>query len=100
MKTKRNILKYILKLMICLAIVFCIMPVKDTSSYVTSLSQTCENTFTGEVETDISTPQKPNTESKQTNTGDNTTQELYIAGMISALVVIFVIWRYRHKGDK
>lgn len=82
------------------AFILFITPVKHTASYVTSLSNTCENTFVGETKTNQ--PEKPDKDETTSpkgdkKTGDDTTMEWYLLGMVSSLLAIAILTKWKLK---
>lgn len=99
---------FLLILFLCLIIGFCLNPVKSTVSYITSLSVTCVNTFTGEGYVKPTDPTNPENPSKPTDptkptekpdnppTSDSNYTDLYIAAMlicVAGVVIACKIWR-------
>ena len=101
---KRKNLSFLLKqffllvLCVCLTIGLCSQPVKSTVSYITSLSATCVNTFTGE---EIKpNPPSPGPDDPDTpSTGDNSHLEWYIFGMLISLAGFVITLRLGCKKE-
>jgi len=71
-----------------MVLVFCIVPIKNTTSYITSLSKTCENTFTKESKAKPDVSEKVETPSK---TDDDTKMESYVTVMIISLAIYIIV---------
>lgn len=92
--------KQTMKVLLCIMASFtlCIGPVRKTSSYVTSLSDTCENTFVAEIKTDKPDKGESTSPTKgDKKTGDDTKLELYMAGIVASLLGIAVLTRWKLK---
>lgn len=69
---------------------------KSTVSYITSLSVTCVNTFTGEGQTEPDQPTLPPTDADSLDdppTGDDSYLEWYVIGMLASLAGLMVTWK-------
>lgn len=85
-------------LCLCLMAVVCMKPVESTVSYVTSLSATCVNTFTGEGQEGPEEPGKP-VQTENPPTGDSSHAEWYGAVLLLSLVGAVITWRLGRKRD-
>lgn len=89
---------FLLTLCVCLLAGLSSKPVKTTVSYVTSLSATCVNTFTGEGQTEPE-PSDPSTDPDSPPTGDNTHREWYVLGVLISLAGLAAVWKPGRKKD-
>ncbi len=97
---------FLLSLCACLIFGLFSRPVKSTASYITSLSATCVNTFTGEESTEPSVPTTDPDVSTEPDvpespqTGDNSHFKWYILGMFVSLAGLAVTWKLRRNEIK
>lgn len=83
---------------ISIIIYFYVVPVRSTTSYITSLSPDCVNTFTVS-DKDISEEVKPpiNIETEAQDTGDINHSKWYITGMLISILGMVLIRKLNHK---
>lgn len=95
---------FLLAICVCLTIGLYTQTVKGTTAYVTSLSVTCVNTFTGESQTEPSQPTEPSESEPNVPpkppTGDSSHIGWYLAAMLlgASGIAVGLIWT-RKKGS-
>ncbi len=99
----RSLLFFIL----CISVSFGILTLtaKDTSAYVVSVSDTCENVFISDGKQEIHETEKPEEPSDQTSaptTGDRNPVEwvLSVALVCVAVLIIIGVWSQKEDGRK
>ena len=102
---------FLLAMCICLTVSLYMQAIKSTAAYVTSLSATCVNTFTEDVQTDPEKPIEPEKPEETTkpsgpsetdkpsapSTGDNSHIGWYIVAMMISMAAMAVIFFWSRK---
>ena len=89
---------FLLALCLCIIIVLYTQPVKSSAAYVTSLSTTCVNIFTGEGNSEPPTSYQPDSPPSP-STGDSLHIAPYLAVMLFSLATVAVLFDLRRKRN-